>query len=359
MNVTFRVDASDKIGTGNLMRCLTLAEALRDTGAAVQFFCRQLPGDLIALLKQRSIPVTALPAPTQSAGFSDSDGYAAWLGVSQREDANQVIALLHGNKLNWLVVDHYGLDIEWENRLAPYFDAIMVIDDIANRSHNCYLLLDQNFTSEVRYQHLVPRDCTMLLGPNFALLGPEYAAYRSRQARRRGAIKRVLVYFGGSDTHNISERAMQALSSARLQHLFVDLVIGSNNPHLVNLRETYASRPFTCIYEMQVHLAELMAQADLAIGAGGATTWERMCLGLPSLVVTCAANQVPLARSLHQDNLIWLIGDAISVTVADLYEAVLSKLSGQQHERVATTTSKVCDGCGTLRVVKALESSRV
>ena len=341
------------------MRCLTLAEALRAMGAAVQFFCRQLPGNLIALLKQRSFSVTALPVPAQSAGFSDLDGYAAWLGVSQREDADQVIALLRGTKPNWLVVDHYGLDIEWEDRLAPYCDAIMVIDDIANRSHNCQLLLDQNFASEVRYSSLVPRNCTMLLGPNFALLGPQYAAYRSRQAERRGAIKRVLVYFGGSDTYNISDKAMQALSFAPLQHLFVDLVIGLNNSHQANLRETYALRPFTRIYETQVHLAELMAQADLAIGAGGATTWERMCLGLPSLVVTCAANQVPLASSLHRDNLIWLIGDAISVTVSDLCEAVLSQISGQQHNRVATTTRKVCDGCGTLRVVRALEKARV
>lgn len=337
------------------MRCITLAEALRDRGTAVHFFCRLLPGNLIALLKQRGIPVTALTAPTQSVGISDSDGYAAWLGVTQREDAEQVITLLHGSKPNWLVVDHYGLDIEWENRLAPFVHSIMVIDDLANRAHACGLLLDQNFASEERYQHLVSRYCTTLLGPSFALLGPEYATYRNRQAKRHGAIKRVLVYFGGSDTGNISDIAMQALSSARLQHLLVDLVIGPNNPHQAILTQTYTSRPLTFIYETQVHLADLMAQADLAIGAGGATTWERMCLGLPSIVVTCAANQVPLAKSLHRDNLIWLIGDAKSVTVEDVYEAVLSQLSGHQLDRVATTTMKICDGCGTLRVVKALE----
>ena len=341
------------------MRCLTLAEALRVKGAVVQFFCRQLPGNLIALLKQRSFPVTVLPAPTKSDGFSGSDGYASWLGVSQREDADQVIARLDGNKANWLVVDQYGLDIEWENRLAPYVDAIMVIDDIANRSHKCRLLLDQNFSSEERYQHLVPRNCTMLLGPSFALLGPEYSAYRNRQAKRPRAIKRVLVYFGGSDTRNMSDIAMQALSSSRLQHLFVDLVIGPNNPHQAILRQTYTSRPSTCIYEAQAHLADLMAQADLAIGGGGATTWERMCLGLPSLVVTCAANQVPLAKSLHREKLIWLIGDATCVAAADIYAAVVSQLSGQYRDHLATTARQICDGSGTLRVVKALECTRV
>ena len=359
MNVIFRVDSSDRIGTGNLMRCLTLAEALRATGTAVHFFCRQLPGALIALLKQRKFPITVLPAPAKSDGFPDSDGYASWLGVSQREDADQVIDRLDGKKANWPVVDHYGLDIEWENRLTPYVDAIMVIDDMANRSHNCRLLLDQNFSAEERYQHLVPRNCTMLLGPGFALLGPEYSAYRNSQSRCRGAIKRVLVYFGGSDTHNMSDIAMQALSSSRLQHLLVDLVIGPNNPHQTTLRQTYTSRPSTCIYQAQVHLADLMAQADLAIGGGGATTWERMCLGLPSLVVTCAANQVPLAKSLHREKLIWLIGDATCVAAADIYAAVVSQLSGQYRDHLATTARQICDGSGTLRVVKALECTRV
>ena len=173
MNVAFRVDASEKIGTGNLMRCLTLAEALRNEGARVQFFCRRHPGNLIEFLKLRSMPVTALPAPEKSNAISDYDGYASWLGVSQEEDAEQVINLLAGIQPQWLVVDHYGIDETWEQRLLPHAHQIMVIDDLANRRHKCSLLLDQNYTSTARYRSLIPNDCKVMLGPKFAMLRPQ------------------------------------------------------------------------------------------------------------------------------------------------------------------------------------------
>ena len=359
MNVTFRVDASDKIGTGNLMRCLTLAEALRDTGAAVQFFCRQLPGNLIALLKQRSFSVTALPVPAQSAGFSDSDGYAAWLGVSQREDADQVIALLNGSKSNWLVVDHYGLDIEWENRLAPYSDAIMVIDDLANRAHACVLLLDQNYPSEERYFNLVPDYCQLMLGPSFALLRPEYHHFRKFQERRSAAAKRVLVYFGGSDSTNVSSKTMEALSSQSHKHLFVDLVVGNNYSHRAALEQQAANRGLTFIHQSRSHLADLMADADLAIGAGGATTWERFCLGLPSLVVTCAENQVPLARILHNKGLIRLIGESSTITVPDIQYAIRVEIEAPSLISNSDAAMQMCDGAGVSRVINHMREYRI
>ena len=356
MNVAFRVDASDKIGTGNLIRCLTLAEALRNEGARVQFFCRQHPGNLIELLKLRSMPVTALPAPEKSNDISDNDGYASWLGVSQEEDAEQTINLLAGIQPQWLVVDHYGIDEVWEQRLLPHAHEIMVIDDLANRRHKCKLLLDQNYTAQERYEQLVPQNCVMLLGPMYALLRSEYAACRARQARRYSDIGRILVYFGGSDSANISELAMQALSSPQLKHLVVDLVIGANNPHHTSLMQHASSRPSTFAYKSQTHLANLMAQADLAVGAGGATTWERMCLGLPSLVVTCAENQIPLAQTLNRENLIWLIGDSKLITEAQIHEAIVKRLSGQNHVSVSASTSQICDGCGTSRVLDTMKT---
>ena len=356
MNVAFRVDASDKIGTGNLMRCLTLAEALRNEGARVQFFCRQHPGNLIELLKLRSMPVTALPAPKKSNDISDNDGYASWLGVSQEEDAEQTINLLAGIQPQWLVVDHYGIDEVWEQRLLPHAHEIMVIDDLANRRHKCKLLLDQNYTAQERYEQLVPQNCVMLLGPMYALLRSEYAACRARQARRYSDIGRILVYFGGSDSANISELAMQALSSPQLKHLVVDLVIGANNPHHTSLMQHASSRPSTFAHKSQTHLANLMAQADLAVGAGGATTWERMCLGLPSLVVTCAENQIPLAQTLNRENLIWLIGDSKLITEAQIHEAIVKRLSGQNHVSVSASTSQICDGCGTSRVLDTMKT---
>ena len=341
------------------MRCLTLAEALRDKGTAVQFFCRQLPGNLIALLNQRSFPVTALPAPTTLGGFSDIDGYSSWLGVSQRQDAEQVIELLDGNKPNWLVVDHYGLDVEWENRMAPYVDSIMVIDDLANRFHACRLLLDQNYTSQERYHSLVPDCCKLILGPSFAMLRPEYSNSRELTGRRSAAIKRILVYFGGSDLTNVSFKAMEALSSQSHKHLLVDLVIGSNNCYRVSLEQQASNRGLTFVHLSRNHLADLMTQADLAIGAGGATTWERLCLGLPTLVVTCADNQVPLAQILHNKGLIRLIGDSSAVTVEDIHDAIRVEIETPSLFPNSDAAMQMCDGAGVNRIINQMHEYRI
>lgn len=341
------------------MRCLTLAEALRDKGTAVQFICRQLPGNLIALLNQRCIPVKALPAPTQSVGFSDSDDYAAWLGVSQREDADQVIYLLHGSKPNWLVVDHYGLDIEWENRLAPYVDSIMVIDDLANRAHACLILLDQNYTSQKRYHGLVTDYCKVLLGPRFAMLRPEYSRFRALAGRRSAEVKRILVYFGGSDVENVSFKAMEALSSQSHKHLLVDLVIGSNNGHRDSLERQGSIRGLTFVHQSRNHLADLMAEADLAIGAGGATTWERLCLGLPTIVVTCAENQVPLAQILHNKCLIRHIGNSFAITVEDIHYALRGEIEAPSLFQYSDDAMQMCDGAGVNRVINHLHEYRI
>jgi len=351
MNVAFRVDASDKIGTGSLMRCLTLAEALRNEGARVQFFCRKHPGNLIELLKLRSMPVTALPAPEKSNDISDNDGYASWLGVSQEEDAEQVINLLASIQPQWLVVDHYGIDEVWEQRLLPHAHEIMVIDDLANRRHKCSLLLDQNYTSTARYRSLISNQCKVMLGPKFAMLRPQYYSQRGICGPRSGTINRVLVYFGGSDLENISSKAMQALSSTSHSHLIVDIVIGSNNKHRETLETQASNRSRTFIHQSLDHLAGLMAHADIAIGAGGATTWERLCLGLPTLVVTCADNQVPLAQILDKKGLIRLIGNSCSVTAGDIHDAIKLEITTPTLYSNSSIAMQMCDGTGTARVV--------
>src|SRR5882672_6253688 len=113
MKIVLRADASAQMGTGHLMRCLTLAEALRGRGAQARFICREHSGHLMPLLRQRTMPVTALPAPA-SGDRTPGEDHAAWLGVTQAEDAAQTIEAFDGEKPDWLVVDHYGLDVEWE-----------------------------------------------------------------------------------------------------------------------------------------------------------------------------------------------------------------------------------------------------
>ena len=356
MKIVFRVDASNRMGTGHLMRCLTLAEALRERGTDLQFICRAHQGNLTELLQKQAIPVTVLPESKRPIREKYTDDYAACLGVPQDEDAEQTIEVLHGDRPDWLIVDHYGLDAGWEQRLRPHVARLMVIEDLANRHHDCDLLLDQNYTkgSEDRYRKLVPENCRLLLGPRFALLKPEYAAYRRTLRPRDGEVRRVLVFFGGSDRRNMTALTLEALSAPEFGHLEVHVVVGASNSHRVQLERQALSRPLTNLYGPRPHLAGLMMQSDISIGGGGATTWERMCLGLPCMVITLSENQIPVSNLLAEQGLIRLVGHAEGLGAEEIRASLLDEIETRQYTSRSKIGMDVCDGSGVLKVVDAL-----
>jgi UDP-2,4-diacetamido-2,4,6-trideoxy-beta-L-altropyranose hydrolase len=354
MNVLFRVDASNLIGTGHLIRCCTLANALRLRGAHICFVTRKHSGHMSKVLACEGFQVKLLPEPI---GVGCDTGYAGWLGVSQEEDAKQTIIALKGLVFDLLVVDHYALDSVWERLLREHTSKIMVIDDLANRAHDCDVLLDQNYSlaGSERYLPWVPASCKLLLGPRYALLRPEYAQARKHMLPKAGSIQRVLIYMGGSDIPNMTRIALEALSTNRLHHLEVDVVIGSNFIHRDEVVRLAKSRPNTKVFSQQPHLAALMASADLAIGAGGVTTWERLCMDLPSLVICIADNQIPGTEAMASFELIKYLGIAKHVTVEVIRQAVEQELMaveriGKQPKHSAI----VVDGMGAQRVVEIL-----
>ncbi len=361
MNVIFRVDSSTAIGTGHLMRCRTLAEELGRRGHGLRFVCRAHPGHLSAMLQAEAIPVTLLPQPSTPPADA-ADSYGAWLGVSQATDAADTIGALNGQRPDWLIVDHYGLDAAWERALRPHVGRIMAIDDLANRQHECALLLDQNHTrdQDSRYHGLTPPDCGVLPGPRYGLLRPEYRAYRETSRPRDGRIQRILVFFGGADATNMTGRAMEALSAPEFAHLAIDVVVGAANPHRAGIEAQVARRPHTTLYTARPHLADLMAQADLALGAGGATSWERLCLGLPTLVVSVADNQIPACSALHEDGLVEYLGPCLAVG-PDTLGTALSRLlkAPARLAEMSVRGQTLVDGMGTLRIVEALNPTPV
>jgi len=361
MKVFFRVDASLFMGIGHFMRCLTLADALRERDAQVRFICREHKGHLIDKLSQKAIPVTVLPAPVIT-DTPESESYAAWLGVSQADDAKESIAALNNEEPDWLVVDHYGLDVEWEKQLRPHVKKLMVIDDLANRMHDCDILLDQNYSIEgkSRYEGLVTPTCNLLIGPRYALLRSEYLTYRKTLRERDGQVKQVFVFFGGSDPDNITGMALKALSKNELKHLQVDLVIGTNNQHREKLKPQVHLRGNAKIYGPRPHLADLMAKADIAIGAGGATTLERMCLGLPTLVVSIAENQKPSAIALADAGLIYYAGHFSDIKQEHLSDTIkLLEASADKLVEVSLQNMLLVDGLGTSRIVEIMFPSAI
>jgi len=355
------------IGSGHVMRCRTLARELQRRGAEVTFLCRRQTGDLIRLLEQE-FPVLALAeqplAPCE--GLEGRNLYGAWLGCSQTADSAQCLEALAEagiTSTSWLVADHYGLDACWEAQLLAGLGSgaaaakLLVIDDLADRPHQADLLLDQNFFGEVteqRYQGLVPPHCRQLLGPHYALLGPEYA-HLHPLVPPRTELRRVLVFFGGVDPNNLSGRALEALMHPALADLAVDVVLGRQSPHRQAVEELVARRPHTTLHRPLPSLAGLIARADLAIGAGGATTWERACLGLSSLVVAIAANQLPFAQALDQAGYLQLLGDGASVSAEQIRSALMLRIAKPLAREAGCALT---DGWGASRLAMAMLGSQ-
>ena len=357
MKIAFRTDASLQIGSGHVMRCLTLADALTAQGAQCHFISRAHPGHLLELIRQRGYKVNSLPAPVQHAQTamkvdkSEDDtqaqplAHAAWLGCDWETDALQTGAVLATLKPDWLITDHYALALPWEVALRPHYIKLMVIDDLADRAHICDVLLDQNWFGDEttnRYNARVPSHCIKLLGPKYALIKPEYTQLRQLMPPRDGIVRRVLVFMGGSDPSSQTAKVLHALSVSELMTLALDVVVGVNHPDPRGIQELVTARPATTLHQNLPCLAGLMARADLMIGAGGSTTWERMCLGLPAIVISVAANQTSTNIALMNAGYIDFLGEMNQVTVETIAQALQRCLSNP------ATLSIQSDLCQTL-----------
>jgi UDP-2,4-diacetamido-2,4,6-trideoxy-beta-L-altropyranose hydrolase len=345
-----RADASVATGMGHVMRCLTLAHALRRKDVSVSFISRDLPGNANDYSRRQGFPVHLLARAEQVRDRPLQSAHD-WLGVEPKTDAAQTRALLEGQRVDWLIIDHYGIDHEWETQLRTQARRIMVIDDQANRRHDCDLLLDQNYLHDRhRYDPLTPPGCRKLLGPRYALLRDQFrnAPPRSDASQRP---PRLFVCFGGADPDNVSGRVLDALDHQTLRHIEIDLVAGSLNPNLARLQARRQAWRRLTIHRQVDDIAALMRQADLGIGAGGGTTWERLAVGLPSLVITLAPNQESYSAALHADGYINLLGHKDAVDSETIRAAVIESLG--HPETMQTRRQK------GVALVDALGSDRV
>lgn len=330
----FRVDASTQMGVGHLMRCLTLAGRLRDRGGFSHFICRDLPDLLCAQVKAAGYDLHKLPSASDFAGDQDGPNHAAWLGECWREDARQTVEVIDSvGNVDVLIVDHYAIDRRWEERARKHVRKICVIDDLADRPHDCDILLDQNhFANAVsRYRGLVPDHCQMLLGPGHALLREGFCRGAKRARERDGRINRVLIFYGGSDPDNLTGLTLNALMPFASSELRIDVVVGSINPNIALLRSAIDACSHCQIHVQTDNMAELMASADLAFGACGTATWERCAMGLPAIVAVLAQNQLEPTQALTEAGVVFNLGAACAVKNADLVDAFQLMISDQRR----------------------------
>ena len=352
--VLFRADASQMIGAGHVMRCLTLADALRAQAFECVFVCRPLAESLAIRIRQAGHRLVVLP---EDAATPEGPAEAVWPDAAQDEDARLCLEAIGAGGFDWAIVDHYGLDRRWQAAIRGRIARVMVIDDLANRAHDCDLLLDHNLGRKPSdYEGLVPPGATILAGPAFALLRPQFAENRGAALKRRDnpALSRLLISMGGADPQNLTGKLLGLLDKAGLPPaLEIKVVIGALGRFADDVRATAsAMRHPTEVLVDVADMARLMAECDLAIGAAGATALERCCLGLPGIVLVLAENQRPGAEALAAAGCaLAVFPDALE---AGLAEALRRLMSGEMEEQVRNIARLGIDGEGCERVARAL-----
>ena len=325
MKILFRVDSSNLIGSGHLMRCLTMAQRYRKEGHQVYFVCRDLEGNLAGLVKEQEFRLFILPTVERDDTLT---GYGKWLAVSQELDAIETVSLIKEmDKVGRVVVDSYAIDETWEKIVRPNTKEIFVIDDLANRKHDCDILLDQNYylDKEDRYVGLVPEHCELLLGPKHALLRKEFYQAKETMMPRGGKLNNILVFYGGVDATDETTKALHALSELKLNseltNVAITVIVGSSNARKDYIATYCHKAGFKYLCQVS-NMAELMAEADLMLGAGGTTTWERCFLSLPAIVTSVADNQRQICEDCATAGIIYYLGIWNKVTIEDICQAV-------------------------------------
>lgn len=358
--IAFRVDASLQIGAGHVMRCLTLANALRVQGATCRFVCRSQVGELIDLLRKHDHEVLILNTPTNNSGNTASASpYADWLLTSWQLDAQQTQeALAPAGCQDWLIVDHYALDVQWERAVSGAYQRLLVIDDLANRRHCANLLLDQTFERKREdYLSLVNAECELYCGVKYLMLRPEFDTWRSHSLAKRNQnqLKRILVSLGGVDQANVSRDILLALRDPRISaDLDICVVLGASSPWIGEMRLLSEKMPGIELIVAAENMAELLSNCDMVIGAAGASAWERCCLGVPTVMLVLADNQREIAWRLSA------VGAALILTPGPgLHEQVVNTIltiqaNPTQLGEMSRKASAIVPGSGVDRIVQAM-----
>jgi len=323
MNIAIRADASARIGTGHVMRCLTLADALKARGAHVEFLSVDLPPHLESLIARRG---HGLAREEKSAGA------------------------------DLLIVDHYDLDARWEKAARSWAKRVIVVDDLADRPHDCDLLLDATFGEDgSRYEGLIPKSCRGLYGSTYVLLRPQFAEARARGLKAPAGAPAAHVFFGGVDFKAHTTR-FSALLARTFPDIRLEIVVGESYADGAGLDRLQKEFPGRVRWEMEVaDMAEHMGRCALAIGAPGTAIWERACMGLSSAYLAIHDNQLPILERLEAKGLCRSLGDA-DVLSDEAFVAGAGRFLADSAglSRMRETGLSAVDGKGTERVADAV-----
>ena len=335
MKVVFRVDASEDIGTGHVMRCLALASEFKKRKFDITFITRDIKGHLSKTIKKEGYKNILLQAASKKFTRKKNDlSHAHWISVTWDEDAADTINAIGDESCDWLIVDHYSIDYRWHQELRSKTKKIMVIDDLADRKLDCDLLLDQNFYIEPlsRYKNIIPQKCLALLGPHHMLLREEFLNPSTKKTNLENNTINILVFMGGADLTNETAKVLKALDLIKSHKFHANVIIGGSNPFNSIIRDMCEERDYTRLHQNISNMSELCNESDMAMGTGGVATLERCFMGLPSLVMLTADNQVETTLALHKIGAIQCIGwhyENDSTTILNALLSFINKLNKQ------------------------------
>jgi UDP-2,4-diacetamido-2,4,6-trideoxy-beta-L-altropyranose hydrolase len=351
--ILIRADASRQIGTGHIMRCLTIATTLRAKGLISVFVCRPFDGHLMGLLEEKGFAIACLSTPN----FKDvnPNTYDTWLGACSESDAAETLSILTVRQLDWVIVDHYGIDEKWEKVVREKCKKLFVIDDLANRHHSCDMLVDSSYgRNRDDYSALVPADSLIYTGTSFCMLRPEFRLFREEMNLRdyQRPIKHILVTLGGADANNLTSQVLQELEDAELsENVSIVILIGRISEHYEAIKQqALQSRHSVTVRQDILNMAECLVWADLCIGAVGSSVWERCCLGCPSIVGILAENQREGAQKLEKVG----VSLSFSTSVRGQLAERIKDMDSQMRERQSVNGMKIVDGLGVQRVINLL-----
>lgn len=356
MRILIRADTSDGVGIGHLVRCLALARKLREHGARVALACAPTSLVVSRMISEAGCDVIDV---TPRAGPARRRVTEEVLATSdQYSDAAATRDAAPDDLFDWIVVDHYGLDVHWERALRSHTKHILVVDDITNRRHDCDLLLDQNpgIDREARHRTLSDSSLRCLIGPQYALLRSGFSAARARSGPRNGPVGRILVMYGGTDPTDETTKAVMALRQLPGLNARIDVVAGSANPRSDTVRGACSADSRIEFHHDATNVPELMTEADIALGACGTSAWERCCVFLPTIAVVAAENQREIAAGLAGAGAAEISGWHADVTTECLARAVDRLARSPERVRAMSIhAGEQTDGGGTDRVRKIME----
>lgn len=356
MKIAVRADASTSMGVGHLKRCLSLAEALREEGASVQFVTRDLDVDASSIVRDR-FPLTALRAPTRAdgSGIDSRVAHAEWAEVSWRVDAEETAGVLGATGVDTVIVDHYAFDAEWHVLVAGSLGSrIVAIDDLADRSIRADILIDQTYSEDhaQKYAGLVSPGTRILGGPGIAMLDPTYAA--APRYEFHSEVRSIGLFMGGVDRTGCNSLAYEALRTGLGFRGGIEVVTTSGNKHLPALRALAEKDTALTLSVDLPSLSEFYARHDLQVGAGGGATWERCCIGAPSLVVGVAENQWSVLLPIETLGVAAV--SRVDPPTIEAFEREIKQLieSPARRRELAERAVELVDGRGAQRLAAAI-----